>query len=43
VVFYNAAMAPPAAGCRLRRFATTTRTNWHYECAQALIDGAITI
>ncbi|MFC3723125.1 DUF6884 domain-containing protein [Neoaquamicrobium sediminum] len=32
-VFYNSQLPPNASGCRLERFATTTRTNWHYECA----------
>ena len=42
-VFYNAHMPPDAPGCALRPYETTTRTNWHYECARALIDGAIAI
>jgi hypothetical protein len=40
-VFYNSRNAPDAPGCRLQRFETTTRTNWHYECANALIEGTI--
>lgn len=36
-VFYNSAQAPVAPGCTLQRFETTTRTNWHYECANAFI------
>jgi hypothetical protein len=40
-VFYNAAVPPPAPGCRLIRFETTTRTNWQYECATAFLDGNI--
>ena len=36
-VFYNSAHAPEAAGWTLKRFATNTRTNWHYECANALV------
>jgi hypothetical protein len=32
-VFYNSHRAPEAPGCLLERFVTTTRTNWHYECA----------
>jgi hypothetical protein len=32
-VFYNSSRAPEAPGCRLERFVTATRTNWHYECA----------
>jgi hypothetical protein len=43
VVFYNSAVEPIASGCLMRRFETTTRTNWHYECANALISGEITV
>jgi hypothetical protein len=39
VVFYNSDTPPPAPGCRLERFHTTTRTNWHYECARSLMAG----
>ena len=42
-LFYNSANAPDAPGCTLKRFNTTTRTNWHYECASAFINGAIHI
>jgi len=42
-VFYNSATVPQAPGCVLRRFETTTRTNWHYECANAFIDGEIQV
>jgi hypothetical protein len=34
-VFFNSKEAPAAAGCRLERYETSTRTNWHYECANA--------
>ena len=37
VLFYNSTNAPAAPGCTLKRFSTTTRTNWHYECANAFI------
>ncbi len=40
-VFYNSARAPQAPGCTLERFDTTTRTNWHYGCANAFLDGAL--
>ncbi len=40
-LFYNSAVAPRAPGFRLRRYKTTTRTNWHYECAKAFVAGAI--
>ena len=43
VIFYNSANAPDAPGCRPKRFYTTTRTNWHYGCANAFIKGEITI
>jgi len=36
-VFYNSINRPEAPACTLQRYVTTTRTNWHYECAQALI------
>jgi hypothetical protein len=41
VVFYNSSKTPAANGCLLRRFETATRTNWHYECANAFLQGAI--
>jgi hypothetical protein len=36
--FYNSARLPQTDGCTLERFETTTRTNWHYECANAFLD-----
>ncbi len=42
-VFYNSASMPSVRGSKLRRFETSTRTNWHYECANAFIDGDIRI
>jgi len=42
-VFYNAATPPEAAGCNLVRYETTTRTNWHYECANAFLDGKVKV
>jgi hypothetical protein len=41
VVFYNSMNPPEVPGCTLQRYETTTRTNWHYECAQALMDGRL--
>lgn len=38
-VFYNSDRAPDAPGCSLVRFKTSTRTNWHYECANAFLAG----
>jgi hypothetical protein len=42
-VFYNSANTPPVQGCKLMHFHTTTRTNWHYECATAMLESAICI
>jgi len=39
-VFYNSVRCPRLRGCALR-FETSTRTNWHYECANAFPAGAI--
>ena len=44
-IFYNS-LTPPGRllrNVRMVRFETTTRTNWHYKCAQALSDGQIDI
>ena len=41
VAFYNSMKRPEAPGCTLQRYVTTTRTNWHYGCAQDLIDGRV--
>ena len=40
-VFYNSVQRPEIVGCALKRFETTTRTNWHYECANAFIENKI--
>jgi hypothetical protein len=42
-VFYNSDTLPAAPGCSLIRFCTTTRTNWHYECASAFMSGKIKV
>lgn len=34
-------MGIAAPGCELIHFPTRRRTNWHYECAQRLIDGTL--
>jgi hypothetical protein len=39
-VFFNLKQTPHMPGYELRRFDTTTRRNWHYECADAFLDGA---
>ena len=35
-VIHHVGSPPPAPKCRFRRFETTRRTNWHYECAMTL-------
>jgi len=40
-IFYNSASPPDARGCELKRFPTSTRTNWHNECAAALLAGTL--
>jgi hypothetical protein len=41
IIFYNSDIPQTAPGCLLQRYLTSTRTNWHYECANALIDGRL--
>ena len=40
-VFYNSETVPDAPGCKLCRFPTKARTNWHYECAKKILEGNI--
>lgn len=40
-VYFNSKVVPEAPDCLLERFVTTTRTNWHYECATAFLDGKL--
>jgi len=43
-VFYNSDRPPEVTDCgdvSFKRFETSTRTNWHYGCVQAFLDGAI--
>jgi hypothetical protein len=42
-VFYNSQDIPEVPGCTLRLFETDANTNWHYLCANALLDGEIAI
>lgn len=43
VIYYNSIMTPSLPlGYRAAKYATNTRTNWHYECADALISGCLT-
>lgn len=43
ILLYNSSRPPDASGCLAERFLTTTRTNWHYECAKAFLDGRINL
>ena len=43
IVFYNSVASPRVGDCALKRFETTTRTNWHYECVDAFLDGKSTL
>jgi hypothetical protein len=43
IVFYNSGRTPDAPSCELRRFDTSTRTNWHYECANAFLNGSVVL
>ena len=40
-LFHKSKEPPDAPGCQFRRYETTARTNWHYECAKALAEGKI--
>ena len=42
-LFHKSCSPPSVPDCTLKRYETTTRTNWHYECARALIDGSISV
>lgn len=37
IIFHSAATAPVLPGCKSVQYRTTTRTNWHYECARSFI------
>lgn len=39
--FYNSGSTPHVPNCMLKQFRTNTRTNWHYECANAFINETI--
>tara|TARA_R110000824_G_scaffold24090_1_gene85322 strand:+ start:21862 stop:22530 length:669 start_codon:yes stop_codon:yes gene_type:complete len=41
-IFYASASIPDVPGCTPVRFETTRRTNWHYSCADAFLDGTLT-
>ena len=43
ICFYNSINKPNMDGVTLKRYDTSTRTNWHYQCAQAFMDGRIAL
>jgi hypothetical protein len=43
IVFFNSIATPRFNNCAFKRFETATRTNWHYECAEALIEGNLSL
>jgi hypothetical protein len=42
-VFFNSASAPQPSGCTFRHFETAKKINWHYECANAFLNGTLRI
>lgn len=40
-IFYNSVNVPNAPDCRVVRFETRTKTNWHYEYASKLLSGQV--
>lgn len=40
-VFYNSDSLPRTPGCKLQRYHTATKTNWHYKCASDFIEGKV--
>ena len=43
VVYHNSSAAFDVPNARLVRFETRTKTNWHYEWAERLLDGTLTL
>lgn len=41
LVFVRSKSPPDVPGCATQRYCTRTRTNWHYECATALVSGEV--
>ena len=42
-VYFNSTSVPDAPGCRTIKYSTTQRTNWHYSCANDLVDGKLAL
>ncbi len=43
VVYHNSSAAFDVPDARLMRFETRTKTNWHYEWAERLLDGTLAL
>lgn len=41
--FYNSPEPPAIPGLEMARFSASTRFNWHYECAEALLSGRLKV
>lgn len=39
IIVYNSSSVPTVPGCDTIKYETTTRTNWHYQCANDIIAG----
>lgn len=43
IAFYNSQTPPVAPGCRLIRYPTAARTNWHYSCVEDFLAGRLSL
>lgn len=43
IAFFNSNETPDLPNCVFKRFDTRTQTNWHYECANALLAGTVSL
>jgi hypothetical protein len=43
IALFNSKKTPDFKNCLFERFDTRAQTNWHYECAKALIEGKISL
>jgi hypothetical protein len=43
IAFFNSNKTPDLPNCVFKRFDTRTQTNWHYECANGLLAGTVSL
>jgi hypothetical protein len=43
IVFYTSANTPKVPGCRLVKYKTSARTNWHYLCVKDFLAGKLSL